>query len=87
MSAIALPTVHLNGTSKKELVEQLMTAHTALGEAYSALQAAAPNGRDYYPQGPGAIQLALREHGERLQALQKIRDELVVIFEHVEGIR
>ena len=51
-----VPTVHLNGTSKCELMRQVMGARIALHTAIDALQQACPNGRDYYVQGPDATQ-------------------------------
>jgi len=49
-----MPTIHINGTSAKELLEQLRNASVAVREARGALQQAAPHGRDYYPQGHDA---------------------------------
>lgn len=44
-----IPTVHMNGTSPEDLLEQLVRAHQAVAGALEALDAASPNGRDYYP--------------------------------------
>lgn len=75
------PTVHLNGTSKAELQRQLLDAIIALGDAEIAVQKAAPNGRDYYPQGRNAINDALTEHASRLSRLASVRSELEQIAE------
>lgn len=76
-----IPTVHINGTSRAELERQIETAHGWLVTTIEALEQAAPNGRDYYPQGDGALQVALREHGARLQKLVDVRDELQAIWQ------
>lgn len=70
------PTIHLNGTSRESLLEALETAYRKLGEAYDALKQTAPNGRDYYPQGPNAIGQATSEHFARLKRIDEVRDEL-----------
>ena len=77
------PTIHLNGTSKRELLEQQLTAMNAVSAARAALAAAAPNGRDYYPQGNEAIQHALDEHATRLGYLETVFAELEAIAQHI----
>lgn len=42
------PCVHLNGTSKATLLENLEKVYQTLQLAYDDLKQAAPNGRDYY---------------------------------------
>lgn len=81
---LSLPTVHLNGTSKKELFETYFEALDAIATARVALQAAGPNGRDYYIQGPLALLQAQSQHADRLQRLETIYDELHAIAEHVQ---
>jgi hypothetical protein len=71
-----LPTIHLNGTSKAELIEQLCEASQAIDLAYSALKQAAPNGRDYYPQGPEAYTAARAQHEDRLRRLDAVKAEI-----------
>lgn len=46
-----VPTVHLNGTSKGELLDQAHRAARAVANAITAVMQAAPNGRDFYVQG------------------------------------
>jgi hypothetical protein len=76
-----LPTVHLNGTSKEALLDGYCDALTALHGAVSKVQAAGPNGRDYYPQGDKAIQTAMAEHEARLTKLREIITEIETIAE------
>jgi len=81
--ALSVPTVHLNGTSREELVTQLTEASNAVRDAITAVQKASPNGRDYYPQGSGATQEALRQHANRLHNLTAVQRELVEIAEAI----
>jgi hypothetical protein len=73
---IMIPTIHLNGTSRDELHEGYRTALFALDAAINAVSATAPNGRDFYPQGPDAINAATREHLKRMNELQAMRNDL-----------
>lgn len=78
--ALAVPTVHLNGTSRGMLVKELETAYDALGAAYEAMRECGPNGRDYYPQGPGALERAIRQHFDRLSRVDSVRSELEALI-------
>lgn len=78
-----IPTVHLNGTSKAHLEEQIQGAIDALRAAEDALVYAAPNGRDYYPQGPSAINTAIAEYTARLAAVREVRQQMEAIVEKV----
>jgi hypothetical protein len=75
------PTIHLNGTSAKELAEQFANAYSALGEAIRAVNQAAPNGRDYYPQGQSAINEAMAEHRTRIETLNRLRQDMLTLAE------
>lgn len=80
----SVPTIHLNGTSRERLFEPLIEALNALRTATEKVAATAPNGRDYYPQGEGAIDDALRQHRRRMQDLEAIQRELTEIAEAVD---
>jgi hypothetical protein len=82
---LILPTVHLNGTSKEQLFEDLFNALDAIRVAQEAIQKTAPNGRDYYPQSGNALQQALAQHASRIRALDTVYDELHAIAEHVQS--
>ncbi len=71
-----LPTIHSNGTSRIRLVESLCEVSNKLNDAYESMREAAPNGRDYYPQGPEALQQATREHLDRMRRLDEIKAEV-----------
>lgn len=81
MKGPMIPTVHLNGTSRAELLRQLTTAAEAARTLIEALNEAMPNGRDYYPQGDDAIQQARREHAVRIDAVRNIKIDLMAIAE------
>jgi hypothetical protein len=83
ITKLAVPTIHLNGTSKEVLLEDYCNAIHALHEAGSALAKAYPNARDYYPQGNGAINAAMDQHDDRMNRLRGIIKELEVIAEAV----
>jgi hypothetical protein len=80
-----LPTIHPNGTSHNELFESTLKAMSAVWEAIRAVEATAPNGRDYYPQGPDALREAEREHAARVAALRDVRAQLEVLAVHIAG--
>lgn len=73
---MTIPCIHQNGTSKAFLIEKLCEASQALDLAYSALKQTAPNGRDYYPAGPAAMERATAEHTDRLKRLDAIKMEI-----------
>jgi len=77
-----LPTIHLNGTSAKELCEQYSTAAFAVRDAINAVQNSSPHGRDYYPQGNCNCARAQHEHSQRLDALESIYRELEALWTH-----
>lgn len=78
-----LPTIHLNGSSPEALLDQNMAAGRAIQAALTALQAAAPNARDYYPQGGDAYATELREHTDRVAALHRINEDLLTLCDHL----
>ena len=80
---LAIPTIHLNGTSRAELVKQVEDAAHAVQAAIRAVEQACPNGRDYYPQGSDAIQEALRQQANRLHNLTAVNRELCEIWEAI----
>ena len=79
-----IPTLHMNGTSGADLLDQNTNAWEAVRAAIDALYAAAPNARDYYVKGPEAFSSAQRDHQTRLSTLTGVRDQLAAL---VEGIQ
>jgi hypothetical protein len=78
-----MPTLHLNGSSPAALLEGYTDAASALFAAAKALDDAAPNARDYYPQGDGAFQQAQAEHRARVAKLNEVIFEIQQLAEHV----
>ena len=79
-----VPTIHLNGTSKEELLEQLQNAYTACTDLVSALSRAYPHGRDYYPQGDAAIYKAQDEANDRVRRVRSVQNELTEIAQKIQ---
>jgi queuine/archaeosine tRNA-ribosyltransferase len=83
MAKLAIPTIHMNGTAAQDLLSDICAALEAIRNAEEAMKAVCPNGRDYYPQGPDAIQEALRQHANRLHNLRAVYSELEEIGEAI----
>jgi hypothetical protein len=71
-----VPTIHRNGTGREALLEQQTNAGAAIRKALEALAQAAPNGRDFYPQGDGAYSKASAEHAARMEKLRSVLTEV-----------
>lgn len=80
---IATPTIHLNGTSAGCLRTDLSAATISIQNAVAALAETAPNGRDYYTQGPRAYEQARIEHQTRMHKLADVIRELRIIGEAI----
>jgi hypothetical protein len=80
---LMIPSVHMNGTSRKDLLQQLEHASRAIGEAMEALREACPHDRDYYVQGPTAGPAAREQHRNRLRKLGAVQAEIETIYEGV----
>jgi hypothetical protein len=80
-----IPTIHLNGTSREELIRQLRWLARRYWRPAVRWRTTAPHGRDYYPQGKGAIQQAQTEHYERLRRIDDVYEELMVIWRGIRG--
>ena len=83
MKNLAIPTVHLGGSSADSLMEGLKDAATAVMIAHEALQNAGPNARDYYVQSPEAWTLAENQHRSRTEKIKSVYDDIVAIYEAV----
>jgi len=82
MKNLIMPTLCLNGTSKKDLLAQYVGCMNAVQDAIRVLADNSPHERDYQ-LGPGKFTFALDAHGERLNALEAVRAELEMIAEHI----
>lgn len=74
---LEMPFIHLNGTSRETLEEQVSTAYRAILNAVKALEGMHPNGRDYYSKGDAALTRAVNQHQSRVDRLVAIKDELM----------
>ena len=72
---LAVPFVHLNGSSRESLENNLSAAYAAVLEAMDTLRQCAPNGRDAYPK-PGLMQRLEAQHRTRQEYLQAVADSL-----------
>lgn len=80
------PTLHLNGTAGADLQDQVTDAMLALHTAINALQAAGPNGRDYYvQQDVTAFAQAQQQHEDRLTKLTEVQADLFAISEAIHA--
>jgi hypothetical protein len=70
-----VPSVSLNGTGKKLLLEQYLEAMNKIEDAIAALGATNPHGRDFVGRNDDFI-TARNEHSRRVRALQAVRHEL-----------
>lgn len=68
------PTIHLNGSAPERLRDGYVDAARGLNAAITGLLECAPNGRDYYPQGPDAFTTARAAHDRDLEQLRAMRD-------------
>jgi hypothetical protein len=79
-----IPTVHLNGTAKSDLMDALSEAYHAILDAEAKLAACAPNGRDYYPQGFNVIYEAQDEHSARFRKLDDVAKEIDALRDAID---
>ena len=82
--ALCVPTVHLNGTSKDELLGQLRRAIITATALKEFLAEAMPHDRDYYVQGEGLGIRARMQQKVRILKVETIIDDLTAIFQSVE---
>jgi len=81
---LVVPLVHLNGTGKDELVEQITHAVHGAQAFLDALAKMSPHGRDYYPLGDDALPKAVDQHRSRMARVESIVDELGDLYLKVD---
>lgn len=85
--AVVFPVVHLNGTSKTALLDNLNEVWVAVDEAMKKLCQAAPNGRDYYPRGadhPMSYEAARTQHDRRMAILRDLKTNICEEMDAIE---
>lgn len=80
------PTIHINGSDKKEMVALNLNAVDKIWEAISECERCYPNARDYYPQGNGAYPQAKKEFEEQLAKLTEVRQYFYSMVEYLEDL-
>jgi len=81
---MTFPTIHANGTHPDTLKSDLDAAYEAIETAVDRLRQAAPNGRDYYPQGDAAFTAAANEHRDRIGKLRGVQAEIEAVMEAID---
>ena len=79
------PRVHLNGTSKLDLLNQQLEMLAALRLAANVMAQHAPHGRDYYVIGSEATSVAFSEHMARRAALDGIIQDIEHIAQAIDS--
>ena len=77
---MSIPTVDANGTSRDVRDQQYENALAKLHDAVTALEAAAPNGRDYYLQGPDAFGIAQAKHLNYILRVADVRNQVLADY-------
>jgi len=79
-----MPTVHLNGTSRRMLTDGYLAAHDAVQNAIERLAKVEFHPRDYYVhKDPDAYSKARAERDEQFAKLEAVRADLQAILEHL----
>lgn len=79
------PTVHLNGTSKQQLLDDYCDMGHALNAAMEKMIENGPNGRDYPINRDGTCSFtqARKEHMDRIAKIHAIKEEIDAIAVHI----
>jgi hypothetical protein len=72
---LVLPQISINGTAKKQLIEQQCDVMHAASALLKALQEATPHGRDYQHR-PAELQPALEAWSQRWVMIDDLRKEI-----------
>lgn len=80
---IILPTFHLNGSSAQQMAEAYSNALASVDQAMTHLSWTGPHGRDYYvnQNGPTYAE-ARKQHMARMDAIDRIRRDLIILQDH-----
>jgi uncharacterized lipoprotein YddW (UPF0748 family) len=85
-SSMQLPAIHMNGSGKKNLLDDVLDSRAALVKTLELLERFGPNMRDYYilPDGDAAYQRARGEHVSRLERLRAVLAEFDLLAEGID---
>lgn len=81
---VQCPLVHLNGTSKEDLLDQVRNASIIARELKSALSTMYPNMRDYYPLGEEAYTRAKAQLLRQMTSVNEVITELSLVYEGIQ---
>lgn len=73
------PVINMNGTSGRELLDQVQNAMEAVRKAKESLFAMTPHGRDYQTAADGVYQQARLEHADRIRHIEAVENDLLYI--------
>ena len=79
------PTIHLNGTGAKTLLDGYLEAIHQLGQALNAINNIEFNARDYYPQGSSAWGVAESEMEDRKAGIMRAKLDFEDIAERIQA--
>ena len=76
------PIVHINGTSRCDLLQQVLDVRSALSKVRDAMCAATPHARDYYvSRDPDLYRKAREQHFKRLGLIEALFTEYETLAE------
>lgn len=83
---LVIPTIHLGGTDKDELIDQLTNAFGLVSAAIRGVQESAPHARDYWVHTQGYIDWhqAVAQFRERIAKLTEVRDEIEDLIRDIQ---
>lgn len=70
------PTIHLNGDTQEWLLDRATDALHSLRTARDEMLKLGPNGRNFYPQGAGVVQDAIKEFNAMIDRFDTVYDEI-----------
>lgn len=76
LQALAIPSVHMNGTGVQALVDDTSATLETLRAAVAIVAKNGPHARDYYVQPAGAFDRAAEQHRARVVILDAVAAEL-----------
>lgn len=77
------PLVHLNGTGRQSLIDEVRDAVNALHAARDAVATMTVHGRDFYPVGMEHFDAYRSQHRDRLARLEDVQEELEAIWHYL----
>jgi len=80
---VILPTFHLNGSSPEHLAAVYTDAINCVETALNSVIGAGPHGRDFYVnRGGPTLWDAQQQHKARVEAIDRIRRDLIILQAH-----